>query len=151
MDETGIDLDVLSVSNVGAALPSSAARLAPWQVKLAKKGMVQQIATGVRIADIAVNLDLSVTHFAKAFRNSVGVAPYDWFLNAKIAHALHLLAETRWPLAEIGNACGFSSQGHFTRYFSKRTGISPTQWRRRHREASLQPRAGQTVEVIHEM
>lgn len=134
MDETGIYNDVLPVSNVEAALPSSAARLAPWQVKLAKRGMAQQIATGLRIADVAVNLDLSVTHFSKAFRNSVGIAPYRWFLNAKLAHALHLLAETRCSLAEIANACGYSSQGHFTNSFSKVIGATPTQWRRRHRE-----------------
>ncbi|MGI9377872.1 MAG: AraC family transcriptional regulator [Sphingomonadales bacterium] len=151
MDEIGIDLDALSASNVAAAIPSSAARLAPWQVKLAKKGMARQLATGLRIADIAANLDISVTHFSKGFRNSVGIAPYRWFMNARLAHALHLLAETRTSMAEIATACGYSCQSHFTTSFSNAMGTTPTQWRRRRRENATGPLIGVPILTIPEM
>lgn len=135
MDEIAVDFDVLSVSDLERTLPSSAARLAPWQVKVAKDGMAQQLSNGLRIADVAARLALSETHFAKAFRNSVGVAPYRWFQNARLAYALRLLAETRSSVADIAVACGYSGESHFITAFSRVIGTTPGRWRRRRDKA----------------
>jgi AraC-like DNA-binding protein len=39
-------------------------------------------------------------------------------------------------LSEIAFASGFVDQGHMTRIFSRRIGMTPGEWRRRHTEHS---------------
>ncbi|RIA46312.1 AraC-like DNA-binding protein [Hephaestia caeni] len=116
-------------------IPSSGARLAPWQVKIAQQGMAGQIRTGLRIGEVAARLELSETHFAKAFRNSVGVAPYRWFQNERVAHATRMLADAHLSLAEIAMECGYSDQSHFITAFSRTMGTTPGRWRRKRRSA----------------
>jgi AraC family transcriptional regulator len=43
------------------------------------------------------------------------------------------MLRTEAPLSAIALACGFADQSHFTRVFTKRTGISPGIWRRMHK------------------
>ncbi|MBV2150025.1 AraC family transcriptional regulator [Sphingobium sp. AS12] len=136
MEEMAIDLDVLSVSGPEATISSGGARLAPWQIKVAKQGMARQLRTGLRIGEVAARLELSETHFAKAFRNSVGVAPYRWFQNARIAYAMRMLAEPHLSLSEIAAECGYSDQSHFITAFSRAIGTTPGRWRRKRRSAT---------------
>ena len=131
MDEIVIDSGVFPVSGIEEAFRNSSARLAPWQVKLAKEGMIKQLGVGLRIADVAERLALSETHFAKAFRNSVGMPPYQWFQRARITSALRLLAETTSSISDIAAACGYSGESHFITAFSRAVGTTPGRWRRR--------------------
>ena len=50
-------------------------------------------------------------------------------LEVRAAAAAHLLGKTRQSPAEIGYACGFSDQAHFTREFKRYTAITPQRFR----------------------
>ena len=90
----------------------------------------ERIDGRIAIAELARKCGLSASHFARAFRRSVGVAPYQWLLHQRVARAKALLAETPTPLAEIAVACGFADQSHFTRVFTRLVGERPAAWRR---------------------
>lgn len=105
-------------------------RLAPWQEHLAKELMRKRLAEPVSISDVACACRLSLSYFIRAFANTVGTAPYDWFLGQRIARAQELLAHTVSPLAEIALECGFVDQSHFTNTFGRRVGTTPLRWRR---------------------
>ncbi|HEX7853226.1 MAG TPA: AraC family transcriptional regulator [Sphingobium sp.] len=107
------------------------ARLAPWQVKTAQTAMEVQIRGRLKIAEVAAILHLSVTHFAKAFKNSVGVSPYDWYQRARIARSIQLLGDTASSIAEIAVECGFTDESHFITSFSRAVGMTPGRWRRK--------------------
>lgn len=113
-----------------AAGPHPGPRLAPWQVRLAQQAMGARISSTIVITDIAEECRLSLSYFVRAFRNTVGVAPYDWFLGQKILHAKDLLVGSQASLAEIALECGFVDQSHFTNTFVRRVGQTPLQWRR---------------------
>jgi AraC-like DNA-binding protein len=81
-------------------------------------------------AELAQECGLSVSHFARAFRRSTGMAPHQWLLQRRVAKAKQAMRETDAPLVEIAVSCGFADQSHFTRVFSKAAGISPGCWRR---------------------
>lgn len=137
MDAIPFDYDLLSISITQPTLSSSAARLAPWQIKAAKDGMARQIRSGLRIADVAAHLSLSETHFAKAFRNSVGIAPHHWFRQVRLAYAEHLLVETCSSVADIAATCGYSDESHFIATFHRAIGTPPGRWRRKRRQQSI--------------
>jgi AraC family transcriptional regulator len=105
-------------------------RLAPWQERLAKETMRAHMGSQIAMVDIAQICRLSLSHFVRAFGNTVGVAPYRWFLSARVEHAKGLLNGTVLPLAQIALECGFSDQSHFTNTFVRHAGITPGRWRR---------------------
>lgn len=105
-------------------------KLAPWQVRLAQEAMGARISGSIMITDIAGECRLSMSYFVRAFRNTVGVAPYDWFLGQKVLRAQELLVRSDASLAEIALECGFTDQSHFTNTFVRRVGQTPLQWRR---------------------
>ncbi len=109
----------------------SAARLAPWQVKLAREEIALRIRDRLRVADVAAKLQLSATHFAKAFKNSVGDTPYRWYQRARIARSMQMLSDGNLSLAEIATECGFTDESHYITSFSRLVGITPGRWRRK--------------------
>lgn len=92
--------------------------------------MRQSIGGAISVAHIASLCRLSLSHFVRAFTNTVGIAPYAWFVQQRISQAKHLLRSTALPLAQIALECGFSDQAHFTKGFAKSTGLTPARWRR---------------------
>ena len=92
--------------------------------------MRQNIAAAISIADIASLCRLSLSYFVRAFTNTVGIAPYAWFVQQRVSQARELLMGTSLPLAQIALECGFSDQAHFTKAFAKATGLTPAKWRR---------------------
>ena len=75
----------------------------------------------------------SVHHFARAFKQSVGMPPHCYVLQRRIEHAQHMLRNTELPLSEIALSAGFSDQSHLARHFRRMTGMSPSvaRWNQR--------------------
>lgn len=81
---------------------------------------------------MADNLRLSSGHFARKFQNSVGLS-LERFINVRRINAsFALLRQGTGSLAGTALDLGFSSQSHFTRQFSRLTGMSPDRFRRLH-------------------
>jgi len=104
--------------------------LAPYQERLAKELLRENISGESPLAVVARECGLSLSQFSKAFRRAVGVPPHRWVIQQRIALAKTLLRDGAAPLSEVALACGFSDQSHFTRYFSAWVGVSPGVWRR---------------------
>ena len=86
----------------------------------------------VRLAALAQECGLSVSHFARAFRASFGVSTHSWLNERRIERSKHLMMTTTLPLAEIAIRSGFSDQAGLTRIFHRLVGESPGKWRRAH-------------------
>src|SRR5271169_1360098 len=107
--------------------------LAAWQLQRARDLINVNLAHDLSIAEIAYECGLSSGYFARAFKRSTGVPPYQWQTKMRVDHAKELLKDPRCELAEIALLCGFVDQSHFTRVFSRREGYTPGRWRRLHR------------------
>jgi AraC-like DNA-binding protein len=51
-------------------------------------------------------------------------------MDVRLAEAARLLTHTSRPLAEIGYACGFADQAHFTRELRRHAALTPLEYRR---------------------
>ncbi|MGD9661547.1 MAG: helix-turn-helix transcriptional regulator [Porticoccaceae bacterium] len=85
--------------------------------------------TNIYIEDIARELRVSPSYLTKKFKEDVGIPPHQFLLMLRIRKAKQLLAETDVDVASIADECGFSHQGHLTRYFTKDVGMSPLKFR----------------------
>ncbi|MHC2626247.1 AraC family transcriptional regulator [Bradyrhizobium huanghuaihaiense] len=104
--------------------------LAPWQAKRACERLESDLGGKLSLQKVAAELDLSVSHFSRAFRISVGMPPHQWLLHQRVKAAKQLMGVRDLPLSEIAMSAGFANQSHFTRVFSSIAGVSPAVWRR---------------------
>jgi AraC-like DNA-binding protein len=103
--------------------------LTEWQERRAKELIEAHIDGGLSVTRLAKECGLSVTHFSRAFRRSVGMPPHQWLLHRRVDKARSLLECSKQELSAIALACGFADQSHFTRVFSRLVGTSPRAWR----------------------
>jgi AraC family transcriptional regulator len=79
------------------------------------------------LADVAA---MSVYHFARRFKETVGTSPHAYVLSRRVRRAQDMLRVGGSSLARVASACGFSSQAHFTVAFQRAVGVTPGQYRR---------------------
>jgi AraC-like DNA-binding protein len=108
-------------------------RLAPWQVARVIRFIDANLARKIGVSDFAAIARLSSCHFARAFRATVGEAPYAYLIRRRIERAQELILLTDKSLAEIALDCGLADQARMTRHFRRVVGVSPGVWRRAHR------------------
>lgn len=105
--------------------------LAPWQIRRACDFIEANLAGDPSIVALSQECGISASHFARAFRVSLGMTPHQWITKRRIARAKSLMSQSAATLAEISLVCGFFDQSHLGRHFLKEEGLSPALWRRR--------------------
>ena len=83
----------------------------------------------VALRDLANVTDLSLHHFARMFKRTMGAAPHRYVLERRVDRAKEMLRETGTSLVEISLSLGFSSQSHFTNTFHRLVGATPGEFR----------------------
>jgi AraC family transcriptional regulator len=107
--------------------------LTPLQRCRAMEILEARISDDITLSELGSEFDLSMAHFARAFRNSVGETPHGWLTKRRIERAKQLLTHTDLLLPEIALECGFSHRISFSRAFTRVTGGTPSDWRRESR------------------
>jgi AraC-like DNA-binding protein len=108
--------------------------LAPWQRKRATELLRARLDGDVTLSEVAAECGLSVSHFARSFKQTIGQTPHRWLLDRRVDEAKNLLMHSGMRLSEIALGCGFADQTSFTRAFKKAAGTSPGDWRRMRRQ-----------------
>lgn len=106
--------------------------LTALQMRRATEFLETHLDGDVDLAQVAAVCDLSLSHFARAFRQTYGKPPYRWVIERRIDKAKELLMNTRLPIPDIAVRCGFTDQSGFNRSFKRMYGIPPGIWRRSH-------------------
>ena len=75
---------------------------------------------------------LSVNQLIRLFLKNTGLTPFEYYDRRRHRLAQQLLQESALPIKRIAFELGFSSVSHFSNWFKKRQGISPSRWRRIH-------------------
>jgi AraC family transcriptional regulator, glycine betaine-responsive activator len=87
-------------------------------------------------AAIARRVGLSVRTLQLRFRARLGVSPYEYYLDLRLAAARRMLQQTSNSAAEVAVAHGFGSGSAFARAFRQRYGVSPAAARRQAAESA---------------
>jgi AraC family transcriptional regulator len=104
--------------------------LAPWQAKRIRAYIEDQLDTSIRATDLADVVQLSTSHFFRAFRKSFGEPPITYIMHQRIRRAQELMLASRAPLSQVALECGMCDQAHLCRCFRRIVGTSPGVWRR---------------------
>ena len=87
------------------------------------------LATRLRVIDMAAAVGLTMFHFSREFLRLTGVAPYAYVRRRRIARAALLLAGSKLPIVAIAAEVGFNTHSHFTTTFAKHAGMTPGRYR----------------------
>ncbi len=83
----------------------------------------------ITLSELAALANLSVPHFAHAFKAAYNVAPYQYILRRRIERSKDLLCSSDDTVAAVAAAVGFSSQSRFSYVFGRETGMTPSVYR----------------------
>ena len=82
-----------------------------------------------RAADVAEHFSVSSAHLNRLYKRKFGQSISQTIIELRINKACELLKETDMPIVSIALNTGFYDQNYFSRTFSKRTNLSPSQYR----------------------
>ncbi|MGN0335297.1 MAG: helix-turn-helix domain-containing protein [Lachnospiraceae bacterium] len=87
-----------------------------------------------------INLEMlaQMTHVSKyymvhAFTREYGISPINYMISCRIEEAKQLLKNDDYGLSLISRMLGFSSPSYFSQTFKKATGVTPNEYRKKHR------------------
>ncbi len=88
----------------------------------------------IKINDIASNFHITRNYMYVLFKQEFGCSPQEYLNEQRIGKAKQLLKnkEPYFSVKEISNALGYENQIHFSRFFRTQTGISPSDYRKKH-------------------
>lgn len=116
----------MQFSRKGEAAPAGRAALQELQ-----RWVAANPALNHTVANLAKRLDLSPRHFARLFRNEVGVTPATWVEEARVNAARRLLEIGHEAPKQVATHCGFSDADTLRRAFARQVGITPAEYRKR--------------------
>lgn len=88
------------------------------------------------VARLAQRAGMSVRHFARSFREEIGVTPARYVEQARLEAARRLLEESDDGVESVARRCGFGTSETMRRTFLRALHLSPAEYRRRFQAAS---------------
>jgi AraC family transcriptional regulator of arabinose operon len=84
------------------------------------------------LSDYAKQCNMSVSWFARIFRQQTGLSPQQYLINVRINKAKELLVSSSYNISEIAEIIGYQNPLYFSRIFNKYIGCSPSEYRKLH-------------------
>jgi AraC family transcriptional regulator len=104
--------------------------LSPSKLKKAIEYIQAHLNEEIKLMDIADRLGMSQYYFARLFKQSMHISPYQYVIQQRIDRAKHLLKTTSISMSEIAYQTGFSHQSQLTNQFRKIVGTTPINYRK---------------------
>lgn len=82
----------------------------------------------LKLDEICHELQLSKYHFIRSFKKSMGISPYQYYLNCKLERAKVLLDQGEDVYRAVCD-CGFFDLAHLNRHFKQVYGVTAYQYR----------------------
>ena len=90
----------------------------------------EHLTERLSVENLAGKACMSISHFHKIFKDTLGESPIDYINFERIKLAKKLMAKTNKKLSEIAFITGFNNVSYFNRQFKKQEMLSPSQYRK---------------------
>jgi AraC family transcriptional regulator len=125
-----LGIDLSSGGDVATERSCLRGGLAPWQAKRLRSHIEEKLDSSIRATDLAAFVQLSTSHFFRAFRKTFGESPLTYIMKRRIRRAQQLMSTSRLRLSQVALECGMADQAHLSRVFRRIVGTNPNAWRR---------------------
>ena len=108
------------------------------RVQKAIRLMQENLSRNLIPGEIALAVNLSLAHLRYLFKAETGQSPAQYLRSLRMQEAGRLLKTTFLSVKEVMHRIGVRDESHFTRDFKKVYGMTPAQYRTRHRGLELE-------------
>ena len=91
------------------------------------------------VSDAAEYVGLTEKYLCKLFKEQLGVTPVGFLQQLRADRAAQLLVSTSLSVAEIAESIGIPDPTYFSRFFKRRQGLSPSEYRLKFEGNTVQP------------
>lgn len=84
----------------------------------------------ISLDSISEILQINASYFSSLFKRSMGINFVDYLTELRMDAARELLLDPLRSTAEVAGLVGYENANYFTRAFKKKTGMTPTEFRR---------------------
>ena len=93
--------------------------------------IIDHLSENLLLEAMAKEIGMSQYHFARLFKQSTGLSPYQYVIHCRIERAKILLLQSKLKISEVALEVGFAEQSQFTRHFKRMTGVTPKEIRQK--------------------
>lgn len=98
-------------------------------VQIAIHFMQENLSKTIRLADIAAEVNLSVSYFSNLFEEKTGSSPLRYLTYLRIQEACHYLDFTNLKINQISPLVGYEDSLYFSWLFTKTMGVPPSAYK----------------------
>jgi transcriptional regulator GlxA family with amidase domain len=105
----------------------------PVRDQLVKKALLlmqQHLDVPLSIEDLSARMQIDKRRIERHFRLELNTSPLVVYSQIRLEHAQHLLVETSKSIASIAAESGYCDSSHLGRFFRRRYGVTPQEYRR---------------------
>lgn len=102
-------------------------------VQKIKMKIETELAGEQTLDDLADEFHVSRYYLAHAYKQVTGYSIKNYRMLCRIAEARELLTNTSLSISRISEHIGFPDTSNFSKYFKKKTGYTPSQYRNKHK------------------
>lgn len=104
----------------------------------ALKYIADHYTENLTLQSVADIVHLNKSYFSLLFKKQTGRNFIDYIIELRIREAKRLLAQSESRIYDVAGAAGFKDVKYFSRMFKKATGLTPVEYRDKHRAAGSQ-------------
>ncbi|QEG01778.1 HTH-type transcriptional activator Btr [Stieleria maiorica] len=109
----------------GGGIREAGGRLPRHALRAVEEYIHAHLDQNISLADLADVAHLSEFHFARLFKQTTGLPPYQFVIHQRVERAKRLIAARQLSLVQIAIAVGFSDQSQLNRHFKRLVGVTP--------------------------
>ena len=90
--------------------------------------------SAIKVTDVADYIGINRTYLTAIFRERMQMSPQEYLMQVRMEKSRELLLKTDVPIYMVAKEVGYADQLAFSRIFRKKHGLSPEQYRKKHRD-----------------
>ena len=108
--------------------------------------METQLQRELTLEEMAQSVNLSASRLRHLFKAETGVAPAQYLKVIRLRRAQELITTTYLSMKQVMTKVGVHDTGHFAKDFKRVYGLTPAEYRERHRDGKLNGETGHAFE-----
>ena len=128
-DMTGSYLKIMTICAQYLTLSNAVPVSKPSVAELARGYIGENLQKKFGIVDICEELKCSKSTLLTTFKKKYGITVNTYITEARLERAVHLLIEGNMTISEIAAETGFSDQSYFSKVFSAKFGMPPSEYK----------------------